>query len=328
MKYIDTLARLSPGARRFVPALIVLGMLGGASTASAADIVTARAVNVTPDSTSVAWTFDEPVMAATIRVYLDAAASNEITGQLNIQVLSADVSFAHDFGVVMVQASGLDADTDYFFQLETVSASGVNVFPATGAGVGAHTAVAHEIESQLNPGFAFANDILRHPVVSPGGLAPADGILTLLEVPASGQFPIASFGRQQDSDEVALTLGNIFDAAGRSYEVLDDTALKITQWRGLLCAPAQQADVAFRRARTHQEVPRVVAADFGNACFAADTLCDDVIDVLDFQFVLNATNTQSGDCPYSQHLDTNQDGVIDAQDRQQVIDRLGDVAPF
>lgn len=308
---------------------IVAGLMSTAliSLPAAADVVTAKAANVSPNSVALVWTFDEAVLSATVRTYTDASATNEVTG-LDVEVQSADAAQAHTLGVVMVRVAGLDPDSNYYFQLDTTTAGGGDVFPASGAGLMTRTAVRIDRESQLNPGVAISNDTLTLPVSAPDGTAPVDSILTLLEVPGAGQSPLAAFARTVDLKSAALNLNNLFDAAGRSYEVPDGTALQVTHWRGLLCDAAEQETVSYRRTRTHPEVPRVATADPGVACYGSDTVCDGVLNVLDFQYVLGALDAVVGDCAYAETFDSNLDLQIDAADYQPIIDRLDDVEPF
>ncbi len=305
---------------------LTLGLMCTPSTW--ADVLQTRAVNVSSTSISIAASSDEPVTGVALRVYSDAAGINDITSQFSVDVPSTNVFFAHDIGTAIARVSGLLPVTEYYFALDITTASSTITVPPSGAGLQTSTTQSIDKASQLNVGDAVSNDVVRFLATSPGGFAPVDGLLTFLDIPGSGQNSIAAFPMSGSNDEAALDLSNLFDAGGNSYEVFDNTPLRIRQWRGILCAPSQQEMTVFRRSDTHSELPRVAAATQATACFSSDTVCDGRIDVLDFQFVLNALNAQSDECRYSPQTDVDSSGLVDSNDYAEIVNRLGDIEPF
>ncbi len=316
---------------RFMPHKVTqFGLMLGSlcQTSVWAEVQMTRAVNVSSTSISFAASSDEPVTGVALRVYSDAAGANEITGQFQVDIPSASVFFAHDVGTAVARVSGLAPSTSYFFALDITTATSTTTIPASGAGLQTSSAQSIDKASQLNAGDAFSNDLVRFVTKSPGGFAPVNGLLTFLDIPGSGQNAIAAFPEPGNNNEAALDLSNLFDAGGNSYEVFDNTPLRIRQWRGILCGPSEQEMTVYRRSDTHPETPRVAAATEATLCFASDTVCDGRLDVLDFQFVLNAVNAQSDDCRYSPQVDVDGSGLVDSDDYAEIVNRLGDIEPF
>jgi len=109
--------------------------------------------------------------------------------------------------------------------------------------------------------------------------------------------------------------------------------LRISEMRGLLCPGlADQMRTKYRRAPDHEEIPGagapITEAERPDLCFFADTYCDDTIDILDAQRVLNVFGGRPGDCKYNTDLDIVTDQVIDVLDVQSVLNRFGESAPF
>jgi hypothetical protein len=116
---------------------------------------------------------------------------------------------------------------------------------------------------------------------------------------------------------------------GISAEVAADQVLTITEFRGLLCEGLENHKLFhFRRAPAHDETPPITDLETPNRCFFADTLCDDTINVLDLQLVLNRFGRTLGECAFNPNLDIVEDDVINILDVQSVLNRFGQTAPF
>ncbi|GAF97270.1 unnamed protein product, partial [marine sediment metagenome] len=129
-------------------------------------------------------------------------------------------------------------------------------------------------------------------------------------------------------------LHNLFDTAtGTNAEVLGGEVLEIAEYRGLHCPGLEdQRLVRLRKAPAHEEeatlghrVPRLRDPE---PCFAADTVCDDTINILDAQRVLNVLRSKLGECRFNPDLDIVPDGTINILDVQNVLNRFGEEAPF
>ena len=126
-----------------------------------------------------------------------------------------------------------------------------------------------------------------------------------------------------------LDFNNLYDAVGLSTAIPEDTVLRIREIYGLDCGTADAGWlVRFRRAALPQSPGIPLQYTESNACFFADTLCDGAVDVLDFQFLLNAFNQITGNCGFHPDFDIVNDGSIDVLDMQSLLNRFGETEPF
>jgi hypothetical protein len=288
--------------------------------------------DVTDRAVSVVWAFDEPVSDGTVRVFADSAGTVELTGGLQVSLISSAFPPALADGIVKVDISGLVADTCVYVQTET-TASAVDQFPAAAPFLEVCTEVAAAREN--GSGGPIVNDILAHDLFQPDELTPADGALLLISAPGVGSYPLAAFvGQEVASPATLVDLNNLFDAAtGTSAELAGGEVVQMTEFRGLLCPGlASHQRVRYRRAPDHEEVPflglAVPEIEVPPLCFFADTLCDDVVDILDVQRVLTIFGSQPGECEFNPDLDIVADQVINILDAQSVLNRFGESAPF
>ena len=127
-----------------------------------------------------------------------------------------------------------------------------------------------------------------------------------------------------------VDLNNLFDATSQeSADVPADTLLEVTEFRGLHCPSlVDHKLLRFRRVPTHDESPPMTEVETPTPCFFADTVCDDDVNILDAQRVLNIFNARAEDCAFNTDLDLVTDKVINILDIQSVLNRLGERAPF
>lgn len=303
------------------------------STPSLAAVVDITPTDVTTRAFSVVWASDESVTTATLHVFADSLGTTDLTGSLNFTLASQAVPPALTLGVVKVDVAGLAASTCYYFQTETTGASGTVMSPS----VAPFTEVCTQIATQLHNAsdVPIINDLITIDVNEPDGMTPAIGALLVLSAPSLATHPLAVFvGDAFTAPGTVVDLNNLYGSTTQTRaEVLEDEILQISEFRGLLCPNlAAHRLTRYRRAPRHGEVDTIgfpiTEVEIPGPCFFADTLCDDTIDVLDVQRVLNAFNSQPGDCSYNSDFDIVADQAINILDVQSVLNRLGETAPF
>ena len=295
---------------------------------AAADVSDIVITDVTTRAFSVVWASEEPVISATLRVFADADGTTELTPGLAIETVSAALPPAHDRGIVKVSVNGLAAGQVFFVQTVTDTASGQFSSPTAAPFLGTTTAVS-TVRVQLN-GSVIANDLVQHVVVDPAdGVTPAAGSLVLLQIPSLGPSPLSAIAGESGFTDAAINLNNYRDAGSINTAVPDDEIISITEYRGLLCSGLDKhKSVRFRRHPQQTGLFPITELKTPSQCFFADTVCDDTINVLDLQFVLNAFSSTLGQCSFNPDLDIVADSVINILDVQSVLNRFGQQAPF
>ena len=312
----------------FGPILISIALLIASSNAIAAVFETTP-TDVTTRAFSVVWVSDEPVTSATIKVYSDINGLVDITSTLSITTNSSSFPPAHAQGIVKVTATGLSSGTSYFVQSETVSTSGVFQYPATAPLLEIHTATeATKISTTNQP---ITNDLLINQITYPDGVTPAPGTLLLMEVEGLSAYPLTAFVGEGGfvAPQVVIDTNNFYGTDGRSLELQTDDVLKVTALRGLICNTEfnRQKVFGFRRTPEHTESPAITELETPFNCYVSDTVCDNTVNILDVQFVLNSFDKDAGTCGYNANADTINDGQINILDVQRVLNDFGSTVP-
>lgn len=223
-------------------------------------------------------------------------------------------------------------DTCYYFQTETTGGATVQS-PAAPPFIEVCSAVS---TSKADVSEApIVNDLIAYDLYAPDGVSEGDGTLMVMSLPGVGEYPVSSFaGEVVPLTAAAIDLSNVFDAvSGGSARPATGDVMLIRHFRGLLCSDSDDhVIVRYRRVPEHDEVSTlgqpIVELEIGDPCFFADTECDDTVDILDVQRVLNAFDSQSGECAFNADLDIVPDQRIDILDVQSVLNRFGEMAPF
>jgi hypothetical protein len=305
--------------------LLLLALWAAAASAAVADVTV---TDVTTRAFSVVWVSDEAVDTATVRVFSDADGSTEITSTVQITLVSRLFPPALTQGVVKVTVVGLTANAHVFVQTETTGASGTVRFPATPPLLDVHT-TARTTKARANHA-PMVHDVVLHTMSPPGG-ASAAGTLLMVRAPHLGASPLTAFaGDGFPLPIAAIDLNNLFDATTlASADIPDAAILEFTEFRGRQCPNlVNHRLVHFRRAPAHQDTPAMTKLAIAPRCFFADTVCDDRVNILDVQRVLNVFNAGQQDCAFHPDLDTVGDAVINILDVQRVLNRFGEQAPF
>jgi len=278
--------------------------------------------DVTTRSFAVVWVSDEAVTSADVRVFADA------DGFLELDVVrvvdSAANAESHPLGLVKVSVYGLISDMQVYIQAETATASGTTMFPAGLPLMPVLTAMATAPVTPTNE--PVINDLIEHSIVAEDGVTPAPGVIAIVNAPELSSNPLSVIVTGPNGIAL-MDLNNLFDAGGVTAGVPADQRLKITEYRGGLCANlGEHRQVRFRRVpAANLAIAELVLPD---VCFGVDTNCDDVVSILDLQWVLNRLGSVEGECAFHPDLDLEADLTIDILDVQEVLSRFGDSAPF
>ena len=318
--------------RPFARVVLALAALSFASVLPAA-VSDITPTDVTTRAFSVVWASDEPVTTATLRVFADSAGLTELTGSVSLTLASQAVAESHTLGVVKVDVRSLAANTCYYFQTETTTASGTVSSPAAAPFTEVCTQIGTE---RVNPtDEPIVNDLILHDVFAPDGGTPGTGAIMLLSAPTLATHPISAIvGEEFAAPSAMVDLNNLFDLSSKiSVEVPEAEILQISEFRGLLCPNLTGHQLTrYRRAPAHGEIPTIgfpiTELEVPDTCFFADTFCDDTIDIMDAQRVLTAFTAQPGDCRFNSDLDIVADQIINVLDVQSVLNRFGESAPF
>lgn len=312
------------------PALATL-LCSMAPVGARGEVTAATMADVTPAGFAVVWVSDEPVTAASVRVFSDSEGAIEITNTLTQSLSSAAAPPALDLGVVKVDVRGVAPSTCLYVQTLTTGQGGVVAQPATSPFPEVCTQAAVRKENAL--GGPIANDLVRHEVLVPDASVPAAGALVLLEVPGVSAAPVSAFVGVGFGASAAVTnLQNLFaEATGRNLEVADGAVLRLLELRGGTCPFPDQSRERYRRAPGHEEVvtvgARISQVEEAAGCFFADTDCSGLVTDADAERVLAALPASQGDCRFDVDLDALGDDRIDILDVQRVLNRVGDAAP-
>ena len=311
------------GWRESVACAGVVALALSAAPAGAA-VLDLTPADVTTRAFSMVWVSDQPVVAASVRVFADSGGVTELTGTLGI----APAVVAN--GIVRIDVAGVAPDTCYFVQTSTTGTATV-LAPPSPPFLQVCTAIA--VAASDGTAAPQASDLVTLPLHAPDGTTPGTGTLLVVAVQGS-THPVSTWmGQGIAAPDAIVDLGRLFDAGTRTTAAPAAGApMKMTQLRGLLCAgTVDHALVRWRRVPAHAEqgtlgVP-IVEVETGTPCWFADTHCDGVVNALDGDRILDAFFGAAGTCAFNPDLDVVANGVIDVLDLQRVLNRYGEAAP-
>jgi hypothetical protein len=283
--------------------------------------------DVTPASLAVVAMGDAPVVNATVRVFSDSAGTHEITSQIAPIVASAGRPGLHARGIVRVDLEDLAAETQYYLRVEIEQTTGLTTYPADGTLLSVRTAA--DSSPVANTGLLDLNETLRHRVYRPTLLTSEDDILVTVASSQPASAPLAEFSSARAAAPAAyFELSNLNSTSGARISLAPGTVLTLHEYAGLTCGTdAQNEVVRFRKASERTVPGRALEPRDAQACFASDTNCDGVVDVLDVQFLLNTWARHAGDCGFNPDLDLVTDGAVDVLDLQSLLNHFGENAP-
>lgn len=290
--------------------------------------------DVTSRSFAVVWVANEAVTNASLTLFSDATGATNITPTLPPSAFVSP-SLAAANGVVKVTLAELDLAATYCFQTRTVSASGTTLSPSAPP----YPCVITETSARLDTDTRapIVNDLLRFELFKADQTTPLNGGLVLVNAKEHGSTPLSAFVGDGYAPPTAVTnLRNVFDRMAHTTAALDgNDILEVREVRGLAagnCPSADQTLFHYRRAPIHAEGStlgvRFSELERPATCFFADTVCDDRVDILDVQRILNLFNKDCSACQYNQDLDIVNDCTINILDVQSVLNRFGQTSPF
>jgi len=144
-------------------------------------------------------------------------------------------------------------------------------------------------------------------------------------------YPLTAFAGENGfaPQTAAIDTNNFFGADGRSLELIADDALKVTVFRGLICSIdfTNQSFFGYRRAPDHEETPAITEVESPFNCYTSDPICDNDVNILDVQFVINSIDTTPGNCGFNVNVDVIADGDINILDVQRIINDIDTTVP-
>ena len=302
--------------------VILLVTLPLQATSAVTDVTIA---DVTPRAFSVVWWSDVPVTTASIQVYADAEGTVDLTSNMSMTLRSAAVPGAHSRGIVKVDVVSNAANRTLFVRTVTNNQTQPPAPPYIQVNLAATVSKANALSEPI------INDLVRYQSYGVDGRSALPGSLVLVSAPQIGPYPLSAFVGENglSTRDVVVDLNNLFDTAGTSAEALPGRALAFREMRGIECpGPANQSLTRFGRVPPHVEVPRISNVEDPTSCFTRqDTNCDDIVNVLDVQFLLNSFLAVSAQCAFNPQLDVVTDNVVNVLDLQDVFNRFGDVSP-
>lgn len=312
--------------------LLTIAVITGASlnTIAAPIVRDITPTDVTPRSFSVVWVASEAVTNASLKFFSDVTGAHEITSTLPATLFVSPVSAATK-GVIKVTVAELSPDSTICFQTSTTSATGTTLTPSAQPYPCVTTEHAARISTDENA--PIVNDLMRWEALASDQITPLNGGLLLVNAKDVSLYPLSAFvGDDYPLPSTVINLRNLFDVtAHETADIRGNEILEVREFRGLAdgaCTLAEHVLFHFRRAPEHGETPILSELETPTACFFADTVCDDRVDILDVQRVLNLFNKNCGACQFNADLDIVDDCTINILDVQSVLNRFGQSTPF
>lgn len=286
----------------------------------------ARVSDVSTRSFAISWVVSAPVVDAQVSVFADADGQIDVSDDVEFQLVSSNIPGAHDIGVGQIVVTNLSPLTEYFVRLSVTDNDGTSEFPEGGELL---NVITQQSSSRVtNSNGIIVNDLLEIINESPvGQVSPLAGGLTFVEAPGVSDYPLSAFSGSNGLSFYALN--NFFDDTGQAVGLDAGEVLQQTAWRGLSCVElSDQAQVSFSKVSSVSSAPAVSALVATDSCFFADIVCDDLVDILDIQFLLNGFGAVSGSCAFNPAHDLVADSEINILDLQSLLNQFGEQAPF
>ncbi len=262
--------------------------------------------DVTPSSFTVVFSGTVVVVAPDIKIYEDAQGQVELTRPFDI--ISSAVH--HQNGLSAIRVNSLASSTTFYVNV-TDDSGGAPYFPANPL-----AAVTTFPLAPTDPGSLVSNDLVKLDIYKPDQITTLAGAIVLLSIPTVSLYPVSSFVAVNGFAYVDAN--NLLKGDAAIHLMQADNNIEVKVLRGLLCAGAVDHLQVFYR-KHGEDLLDGAQVNLANLCTAADTVCDDQINVLDVQFVLNALNSTPAECRFTTELDVVPDQGINVLDVQQIL---------
>jgi len=275
-----------------------------------AEIIDRHITDVTSRSFSIVFSSTESIVTPDVKVYSDTGGLN------NLAIQSDTISTAqqHQNGLAIVRVHSLDSSTLYYFNV-TDNKDLAIYYPSTNMpSVTTFPLAAINVSNQL-----VSNDVIKLDIYRPDQIASLEGAIALLSIPTVSAFPIsASVG----SDNFAyIDASNLKNGDADTPLLVEDGNIELKVLRGLLCDGAVDHMQVFYR-KYGADLLDGPQVNLVKHCSKEDTVCDDQINVLDVQFVLNSLNSTSSECSFTGELDVVEDQQVNVLDLQQILNNF------
>lgn len=321
-------------------AIIQFCLLNNHVQAGLPNVSEVKVTDVTPTSFSVIWLSSEPGTAG-LKIYDAPGCINQTSSAIiNAHpILSGDsaiISTAEDRGVMKAAATGLQGDTDYCYQIVTKSKSTEeeSLYPAIPSLVRTNKKVTRTYINSDNEIKPFSNDIIKFKVTDPLSYNDMRGSLVVISL-VGGNNPVTAFVGDEFSCiadlshcyDSLLDLNNLFNIINpdlrENLNVHGGETILIEEYRGTIGTTLNH----YRKVPLDNELSEMKDPE---KCYSADMDCSGVVDVLDFQRVLNYFNLRSdtNSTKFNYDIDVIKDGEINILDAQHILNRFGKKEPF
>lgn len=283
--------------------------------------------DVTTRAFSVLWVADNQVLSANVSLFADADGAQPVTA-VDVDVVSAGITDAHANGVVKIDVTGLTSDTTYYFSIQSTTTQGSDIFPDNSSLLQVTTS--REVSKVNSSNQPTVNDLINYAAHGFDGVTSLSGSLVLIDIPTVSNYPLSAFvGNSSALNEFAvIDLNNLFDKLGVSADVEGGEIMVVKEFRGLNCLGLKNHSISrFSKVPQKNESPKVTTLQSPDSCFVSDRNCDQIVNILDFQFVLNSFNSMSGECAFNRDADIVKDQVINILDVQRILNDFGRSVP-
>ncbi len=278
----------------------------GISGSVAADITDYHVTDVTANSFTVIFSSTESIVAPDVKVYQDSGGQVGLAPQFDI-ISSAQ---HHANGLSAIRFYSLLSSATYYFNL-TDNTAVSPYMPAVDL-----PSVTTMAPPAILSGGLITNDLIKLDIYKPNQITSLQQAIVLLSIPSVSSYPVSSF--VSVNEFAYVDANNLMNGSLGTYSVQQGDSIQIQVLRGMLCAGSVDHLQAFYR-KHGEDLELGTQINLANRCTAADTVCDDQINVLDAQFVLNSLNSTPSECRFTEELDVVVDQQINVLDVQQIL---------
>jgi hypothetical protein len=285
-----------------------------AGTSMADEVTVGGYTDVAPAGFTFALAADAAVLSASLSVYSDAGGAADISGSLDIEFAPDNGAAQRAAGFVSFLVRGAQSQAQYFARATLDFGAGPVTYPAAVPLAGVTTSAV--VSANESAGALSLNALTVSPTLAPASLA----LLGLSASPyALGSYSADGLHRWD--------LNRLKDGAGNTLVTMQGDVVTVNEYFGASCQARPQI-VRKRRVPDANGSGSVLQFSELESCFFADSNCDDLVDVLDLQYLLGYFPTSGSNCGFNGDIDADADGQINIIDLQALLNRFGDGAPF